>query len=85
MERKRRERAARMYELTVIAICIVCMFGMIGYAWTGRARAREQERQIVRHEREYDTRMSAIDRGREKTGENAMLNAAGQWVKKERR
>ena len=82
MERKRRERAARMYELTVIAIC---MFGMIGYAWTGRARAREQERQIVRHEREYDTRMSAIDRGRENTGENAMLNEAEQWVKKERR
>lgn len=52
---------------------------------SARARAQEQEKQRVRHEREYDTRMSAIDRGRENTGENAMLNAAEQWVKKERR
>lgn len=77
----------KMYNSVVIAICIVCIFGMIGYIWTGRARAQEQERQIVKHEQEYDARMSAIDRRRETTGENAMLERTEQWKKsqKERR
>ena len=79
MGRKRRERAERVYNNVVIALCIMCMICLTGQMIVARERMQKEQMKIEQHEREFDARMNRIDAGRRNSYEEALLEKAVQW------